>query len=158
MINKCDNKDWLWTQGLVSCMVGRDCWVLLGGNSKQKFPTGALWSSQHYRTDRSLQDPCRLSSCSTMPSFQYCKGSRWGLCFFHLYISNFSPKEMRVHKYRGYHIPFQFFPDGKSCGANCRVYLSCCMDAHAGDAHRAARGTMKYPHGIAEYPPALQDL
>lgn len=155
MINKCDNKGWLWTQGSDFCMVSRECWALLGDNTKQKLPTGALWPSQHYRTDRSLQDPCRTlaGSAHAAPcphSITARWGVRWGLCFFHLYISNFSPKGMRVHRYRGYHIPFQFFPDRKSCGADCRVYLSHCMDAHAGDAHRAARGTMKYPHGIAE--------
>lgn len=82
MVNKRGNKGQLWTQSSVSSMAGRERWVLLGDYPKQELPIGALWPSQHYRTDRSLQDPCRLSSGSTMPSFQHCQGSRWGFVSF----------------------------------------------------------------------------
>lgn len=119
MINKCDNKGWLWTQSLVSSVVSREQWALLGDDPKQKFPIGALWPSQHYRTDRSLQGPCRLSSC--MASFQHREGGRWGLCFIHLYIrvsfqrkcSSTGTEDIKYH--------FSLYLVGKSCGGKRRV-------------------------------------
>lgn len=125
-------------------MVGRECWVLLGDDPKQKFPTGALWLSQHYRTGRSLQvlagslqilagslqvlagslqDPCRLSWCSTMTLFQHSDGGRWG-CVSLTYTSVFHSKGSVGTDNITY--LFSLYPDGKSCRANCRAYLSCC--------------------------------
>lgn len=128
-------------------MVGKEWWVLLGDDPKQKFPTGALWPSQHCRTDRSLQDPCRLSLCSSMASFQHCERGRWGLCFFHLYLSISFQRKCQSTGSEDITHHCSLHPDGKCCGENCWAYISCCRDAHVGI--RVARGTMKYPHGTA---------
>lgn len=132
-------------------MVSREWWVLLGDDPKQKFPTGTLWLRQHYWADRSLQDPCRLSSAAPWPHSSTVRGVGWG-CVSFTCTSVFYPKGSAIHKYRGYHILLQFILWWKKLWGELQMIFPAVWMHMLGSRLQGAQWYYRVtPHGIAEY-------
>lgn len=126
-------------------MAGRARQILLGYDSKQKLPRGALWLSQNtIGLTGPPAKPRRLGSRGTVASFQPCEGSRRG-CVSGLCIRISFQRKCRSTGRENITYHCSLFPEGKSPGANRRAYLPCCPGAPG--VHSPRSGLRGAPRG-----------